>query len=76
MIAAGPMHVPGLMERVRLGGLDEMYLVTHVNHEAQIADLMPIVFGKDSIQSVPFQAIESIPGCSPPLLKRSLPHAM
>ncbi len=60
------MDVPGLLERVRLMGLDEVDLVTRVDHEAQVADLLPIVYGQRQIQSVPYLAVESIPGCGPP----------
>lgn len=62
------MHVPALMERVRLTGFDEVYLVTRVDHESQVADLLPIVYGKHLISSVPFGVMEAIPGCGPPVL--------
>ena len=62
----GPMHIPGLLERVRLRGLDEVYLVTRVDHEGQVADLLPIVYGKRRLDSVPFAIMEEIPGCGPP----------
>ena len=60
------MHLPGLMERVRLLGVDEICLVTRVDHEARVADVLPVVFGKAEILDVPFHAIEAIPGCTPP----------
>ena len=63
------MHVPGLMERVRLMGLDEVYLVIRLDHEAQAADLLPIVYGRQSVKCVPFEAMEPIPGCGPPRLR-------
>ena len=63
------MHVPGLLERVRLCGLQEIYLVTRVDYETQVADLLPIVYGQSSMRSVPFPALEAIPGCGPPALK-------
>ena len=59
------MHVPGLMERVRLLGLDEVYLVTRVDRKAHVADLLPMIYGTRQIDSVPFLAMESIPGCGP-----------
>jgi hypothetical protein len=47
----------------RLSGFGEMYFVTRVDHEAQVADLLPIVWSKHQLPSVPFLAIELIPGC-------------
>src|ERR1700759_1093075 len=60
------MHVPGLMERVHLGGLDEVYLVTRVDDAGQVADLLPLIYGSQPLLSVPFLVVESIPGCGPP----------
>jgi hypothetical protein len=57
------------MERVRLMGVDEVYLVTRVDHEAQVADLLPIVYGRREVDAVPFVVIEAIPGCGPPILR-------
>ena len=63
------MHVPGLLERVHLSGLDEVFLVTRVDDAAQEADLLPIVYGRRPLESVPFIFIEAIPGCDPPRLQ-------
>ncbi len=63
------MHVPGLLERVRLSGLGEVYLVTRVDREARAADLMPVIYGHDTVESVPFVVMEPIPGCGPPKLR-------
>lgn len=63
------MHVPGLLERVRLSGLDEVYFVTRLDHEVQVADLLPLIWGQHQLPSVPFLAIESVPGCGPPALE-------
>jgi hypothetical protein len=60
------MHEPGLLERVRLSGLDEVYLVMRVDHEERVADLLPIIYGQQRLVSVPFLAMEAIPGCGPP----------
>jgi hypothetical protein len=60
------MHVPGLIERVRLTGFEEVYLVTRVDHAGQLADLLPLVYGRQQLESVPFVAVEAIPGCGPP----------
>jgi CxxC-x17-CxxC domain-containing protein len=60
------MHVPGLLERVRITGLDEVYLVIGVNEGEQLADLLPIVYGRRPVPSVPFTFMEAIQGCSPP----------
>lgn len=68
------MHVPGLFERVHLMGIDEIYLVTRVDHEAQVADLLPIIYGKRQVDSVPFLAMESIPGCGPPVPRMDTKH--
>ena len=62
------MHVPGVFERVRLCGYDEVYLVTRVDKEAEVADLLPVIYGHRQVESVPFLAIEQIPGCGPPTL--------
>jgi hypothetical protein len=60
------MHVPGLLERVHITGLGEVFLVTGVNEAEQVADLLPIVYGQRPFLSVPFTFMESIPGCGPP----------
>jgi hypothetical protein len=60
------MHVPGLLERVRITGLGEVYLVIGVNEAEQLADLLPIVYGRHPVRSAPFTLIEAIPGCGPP----------
>jgi hypothetical protein len=62
------MHVPGVFERVRLCGLDEIYLVARVDQEAKVADLLPLIYGHRMVESVPFLAIVRIPGCGPPSL--------
>jgi hypothetical protein len=64
-----PMHVPGLMERVHLGGFDEVYLVTRVDDAGQVADMLPLIYGLRPLLSVPFLLVESIPGCGPPPLR-------
>lgn len=46
------MHVPGLLERVRLCGFDEVYLVIRVDHVEQAADLLPIVYGRRAVRSI------------------------
>jgi hypothetical protein len=63
------MHVPGLMQRVRRRGLEDVYLVIRVDHDAQAADLVPIVYGRRAVKSVPFKALEPIPGCPAPKLR-------
>ena len=68
------MHVPGIFERVRLGGLDEVYLVTRVDQEAQVADLLPLIYGHGTVESVPFLVMEQIPGCGPPVLLLIVPE--
>jgi hypothetical protein len=60
------MHVPGLLERVHVTGLDEVYLVIRVDHEAQVADFLPILYGRQQMDAVPFVIMEAIPGCGPP----------
>jgi hypothetical protein len=60
------MHVPRLLERVRLGGLDEVFLVIRADDTAQEADLLPVVCGRHPLEGVPFIFIEAIPGCGPP----------
>ena len=63
------MHVPGLLERVHISGVGEVFLVTRVDDAAQEADLLPIVYGRRPLESVPFIFIEAIPGCGPPRLR-------
>lgn len=60
------MHAPGLLERVHLYGLDEVYLVMRVDDTAQEADLLPVVYGRHPVKGMPFNFIEAIPGCGPP----------
>jgi hypothetical protein len=57
------MHVPGLLERVRIFGTHEMYLVMRVDHEAEVADLLPIPYGRRALLAVPFLVMEAVPGC-------------
>jgi len=66
------MHVPGLMERVHLGGFDEVYLVTRVDDAGQVANMLPLIYGLQPLLSVPFLVVESIPGCGPPPLEARL----
>ena len=47
-------------------GLDEVYLVTRVDHQGEVADILPIAYGQRQIDSVPFQAMERVPGYGPP----------
>jgi hypothetical protein len=65
------MFVPGLMQRVRLTGIDEVYLVTRVDHATQAVDLLPLTYGQRQLQTVPFMALEQIPGVEAPRLKPS-----
>ena len=60
------MHVPELMEAVHLVGLDEVYLVTRVDHNKRVADLLPIIYGKRQVNSVPFLVMEAISQWRPP----------
>ena len=63
------MYVPGLMERVRVTGLGEVFLVTRVDEEEKEADLLPIVYGRQPLKQVAFLYLEPIPGCGPPKLR-------
>ena len=63
------MHVPGLLERVHISGVGEVFLVTRVDDAAQLADLLPIVYGNGLLERVPFVLIEAIPGCGRPGLQ-------
>jgi len=62
------MYIPDVMEIVRLTSMDEIYLVTRVDYEAQLADLLPVFYGKLPVPAVPFFVIEAMPFCAPPLL--------
>ena len=68
------MHVPGVLERMRLFGFDEVYLVTRVDQEAKVVDLWPIIDGHGMVEAVPFLMIEAIPGCEPPDLSLDAPE--
>ena len=61
------MHVPELMEAVHLVGLNEVYLVTRVDRNERVADLLPIIYSRQQVNSVPFLVIEAIPQCRPPV---------
>lgn len=63
------MHVPSLLERVRLTGLNEVYLVTRVNDAEEVADLIPLKYAPFTMESVPFATLEAIPGIFPPRLR-------
>jgi hypothetical protein len=63
------MHVPDLLEAVHIVGMDEVFLVTRVDDAAQLADLLPIVYGNGLLERVPFVLIEAIPGCGRPGLQ-------
>jgi hypothetical protein len=60
------MHVPELMERVRLVGMDEVYFVARVDYDSQVADLLPMMYAMRAVHDVPFAVIEEIPGSGPP----------
>jgi hypothetical protein len=63
------MYVPGLMDRVSLVGRDEVYLVTRIDYDAQVADLLPMLRGDFAVPGVPFEVIEAIRlGGSPDIL--------
>lgn len=56
------MHVPGLLEKVRLTGIDEVYVVLAVSRQQQAVDLLPILFGGERLRGVPFASVEAIAG--------------
>ena len=56
------MYVPGLMERVRITGLSDVFLVTRVDEEEKVANLLPIVYGRLPLERVAFLFLEPIPG--------------
>ena len=56
------MHDPIFRERVRLVGVDEVYVVASVDRQRQAADLLPLIFGGERLRSVPFASIEKIAG--------------
>jgi len=61
------MFVPGLMQRVRLAGINEVYVVTRLDLAGRVADLLPLRYGVETVRAVPFLALEEIPGNGPPL---------
>lgn len=63
------MHVPSLLERVRIHGQTDLFLVTRVNAEEQVADLLPIRWGPGSLENIPFVSLEPVAGHVPPRLK-------
>ncbi len=54
------MHVPGLMDRVRLAGSDEVYVVTRVDYQVESADLLPILNGGPRLVAVPFASMQAV----------------
>ena len=62
------MHVPSLLERVRFGTRGEVYLVTRVNHDEQVASIAPLLYGRPALTAVPFTSLEQVPGHVPPRL--------
>ena len=54
------MHVPELMDRVRLIGCDEVYLVLLVDYKRESADLLPVLFGGERLRKIPFSSIEAL----------------
>ena len=66
------MHVPGIMEKVRLAGVDEVYMVLTVDHQQEAVDLLPIRFGGERLRTVPFSSVEALPvDVARDLLRRS-----
>jgi hypothetical protein len=57
------------MERVRVVGFNEVFLVTRLDHETGMADLLPLIYGKRRLEGVPFQVIEQMPGYAHPDLQ-------
>ena len=62
------MYVPSLLERVRLGTKGELYLVTRVDHDEQVASIAPVVYGGPALKAVPFASLEQVAGHVPPRL--------
>lgn len=51
------MHVPGLIERVLVRRRSGVYLVTRVDHQRQVAVVIPLN-GFDAAIEVPFSELE------------------
>jgi len=49
--------------------MNEVYLVTRVDHAVQAVDLLPLRYGLRQLRTVPFLALEEIPGLQAPSLK-------
>jgi hypothetical protein len=64
------MHVPDVMEKVHLAGVDEVYLVLSVDHQAESVDVLPILFGGVRLKTVPFFCVEAIAGDAAEELRR------
>jgi hypothetical protein len=67
------MQYPDLMERVRLVGFDEVYVVACINYETQVADLLPILNGGQRLRAVPFTSMEEVPVKWPAPLRSPAP---
>lgn len=52
------MSAPATRERVRIVGRGEVFLVVSVDHERQVADLIPLHQGTLAEEDVPFSALE------------------
>lgn len=63
------MHVPSLLERVRIQGQTDLFLVTRVDADQQVADLLPIRYGLRSLEKIPFLSLEAVAGHVAPRLR-------
>jgi hypothetical protein len=67
------MYSPALLERVHLRGRDGIFLVTRVDHEEKVADLLPFTHSQLAKRDVPFGMLEPSVCASPEML-RPLPR--
>jgi hypothetical protein len=69
------MHVPTLVERVRVEGRSEVFLVLRVNHDDRAAHVVPLEKPGAAVLKVPFEELTPAGGggaASRPILR---PHA-
>jgi hypothetical protein len=57
-------RVPGLRERVCLESGDEVYLVVWVDHDRQVADLIPLSGGLRLEEDVPWARLRPVALCT------------
>jgi hypothetical protein len=54
------VRIPRVRERVRIDGRDGLFLVVWVDHERELADLIPLADSRALEENIPFHSIRPL----------------